>query len=146
MSIHHSILAPISIAVARAAAGTSSTLVANWLRYALFTYNEFRFHSDLLARVMGICLTLTLFQLLFVPSDTKTNGMSLLLSSLDASGMGIYILHQIVIILLLNQFVVASFINEHEVIGPILLFCVVFFGCWGVVALINKTKLKFIFG
>ena len=113
---------------------------------ALFTYNEFRFHSDLLARVMGICLTLTLFQLLFVPSDTKTNGMSPLLSSLDASGMGIYILHQIVIILLLNQFVVASFINEHEVIGPILLFCVVFFGCWGVVALINKTKLKFIFG
>ncbi len=112
----------------------------------LFTYNGFRFHSDLLARIMGVCLTLTLFQLLFVPSDTKTNGMSPILSSLDASGMGIYILHQIVIILLLNQSMVASFVNEHVVMGPILLFCVVFFGCWGVVALINKTKLKFIFG
>lgn len=113
-----------------------------------FTYNKFPLHSDLLARVMGICLTLTLFQLLFVPSEKREGNYTpnKYISSLDASGMGIYILHQIVIILLLNQSVVASFVKEHVVLGPVLLFCVVFFGCWGVVALINKTKLKFIFG
>ena len=113
-----------------------------------FTYNKFPLHSDLLARVLGVCLTLTLFQLLFVPSEKREESCvpNRCISSLDASGMGIYILHQIVIILLLNQSVVASFVKEHVVMGPVLLFCVVFLGCWGIVALINKTKLKYIFG
>lgn len=109
------------------------------------TSNEFPLHSDLLARICGVLFSLSIFQALYKYME-KVDSMPAWFTSIDESGMGIYILHQILIILLLQQSSIALFTNDHYIVGPILLFVSVFAICWLLSALIRKTRLKFIFG
>lgn len=62
--------------------------------------------------------------------------------SLDRCSMGIYIIHHILIMYLLQYRTLKNFMVCHYVIMPFLLFFLLLFASWGITALMQKTPLK----
>lgn len=120
------------------------TLILMILVYA-FTFSDPFVIYGHLARLFGAFLTLSVLHYLprrIIPKEEIPKWIRVF----DENGMGIYILHQIIIIRILVEPKFASFVNEHIVVGPILLFAFSLFSSLTISWLINKTKLRFIFG
>ena len=86
------------------------------------------------------CLT---FDLLSVVKMDKDSMASCLLSNLDKNSMGIYLVHQVLIMTLYQYtFFEESWLTYHPYIGPILLFIVVFPLSWAFAEAKRRLKLE----
>ena len=100
--------------------------------------------SMVLSNVLGI---LTVVSLCKIYISLKDNFNSKYLLNLDKCGMGIYIIHHILIMLLLQHRSFCELMDTHYLIMPIILFILVFPVSWFLAYCILKIKcLKFILG
>lgn len=61
-------------------------------------------------------------------------------NSLDCNSMGIYIIHHILIIALIQSSLAFEFIKSHYIINPFLLFVVALFGAWFITLWLKRIK------
>ena len=129
----------------------AKSVVAGALAFALvalffLTDSTFRYHSDMLARLCGFFISVLLLFLFKNVSGVNKLARNNWVMSLNKNSMGIYLLHLILILFVLERGWITDFMNNYLFIAPFLLFVVVLCLTWLISALLNKTKLSFLFG
>jgi len=96
-----------------------------------------------LTKLFSILIIISLWMLCL----DKTWKTSSVIRNLDASSMGIYILHHILLIYLITNDIAAHLMTEYWYVSPLLLFIFVLFASWALTTLINRSRYsKYIFG
>ena len=75
-----------------------------------------------------------------------TIASSKIITDLDKSSMGIYILHHILILDFVSLQIGAEFMNEHVILAPVAVFAVSLLLSWAMTHAILRTRLRFVFG
>lgn len=77
-----------------------------------------------------------------LPAETQNVWFSKILLSLDRCSMGIYIVHHIILVYLLQYEQINSLVINHYMISPFILFILLLFISWGMVYSIQRTPFK----
>lgn len=111
----------------------------------LYGYSLFSGHGRILNAVNQVFTLSMLFNSIMLASQIH-KVPSQLMKSLDENGMGIYLIHHIIIQGSLQISLVRLWYTEHDVLAPLICFVIVYALSYALSSFIRQTKLSFVLG